>query len=60
MDKEKLLELLRCAMVNCDNIPKVGTPMVHVVKHQIICALEIIEGEVESDDNKAIDPTAKL
>jgi hypothetical protein len=44
--KEQIIELLECAKVNCDNISKVGSVMVNIVKIQLDEAIKLL-GEEE-------------
>jgi hypothetical protein len=43
MDIEKAKESLECALINCDNIKRVGLVMVDVVKEQIRSAIKELE-----------------
>jgi len=45
MQTEQAIEMLRCALVNCDNIKKVGPVMIDIVKSQIEEALRLIDSE---------------
>jgi len=40
---EEAIELLRCAIINCDNVKKIGVSLIGLVKAQIEAALKIIE-----------------
>jgi hypothetical protein len=48
MSKEDVLEQLRCAEINCDNIKKAGLIYVEVVKMQIKEAIKLLENADES------------
>lgn len=47
--KEEIAELLECALINCDNIPKIGIAGVEIVKMQIQSALDLLEGEGDKE-----------
>ena len=57
MDKRKVIEMLQCALINCDNIRALGLTGVQIVKMQIQDALDLLsqdeatEGRGESDVN---------
>ena len=38
--KDKVIEFLRCALINCDNIERSGKAMVEIVKIQIEQAIQ--------------------
>jgi hypothetical protein len=50
IDTEKVVEILRCAEVNCDNVVKGGAVFAQIVKAQIQEAIEELEGEIVTDD----------
>lgn len=41
--REEIAELLECALINCDNIPKIGIAGVEIVKMQIQDAIDLLE-----------------
>ena len=43
----RAIELLECAQINCDNVKKLGLPMVDIVRMQIDEALKCLEDEEE-------------
>lgn len=45
MSNTNVIELLESALINCDNIMKVGPVMIEVVKEQIKAALEELEND---------------
>ena len=44
-NKAALIEVLRCALINCDNIRKLGPVGIDIVKMQIEGALELLQDE---------------
>lgn len=42
-NKEAIIEMLRCAEINCDNAERLGLPMVKLVKAQIQEALRLLQ-----------------
>ncbi|MBC7105664.1 MAG: hypothetical protein H5T97_06980 [Firmicutes bacterium] len=58
MDKKsELLELLRCALANCDNIMRLGPVGVEIVKLQINQAIDLVEDrqpQEERGDGRAV------
>jgi len=55
MDKSKVVEMLQCALINCDNVRALGLTGVQIVKMQIQEALDLLsqdeatEGQEEND-----------
>lgn len=45
MDKREIVELLQCALINCDNVRSLGMVGVEIVKTQIQSALDLLEEE---------------
>lgn len=45
MNKQELSELLECALINCDNVKKMGPVGIELVKMQIQQAIDMLEGE---------------
>ena len=45
MDKDKAIEFLECAKINCDNVLKLGLALLPVVKEQIQWAIDELEKE---------------
>lgn len=43
--EQELAEMLECALINCDNIPKIGLAGVEIVKLQINWALDLLKEE---------------
>ena len=54
-DIPKVVELLRCAVINCDNIKALGPKMLEFVKVQINEAIEILD----ADDRSLIEPSGE-
>jgi hypothetical protein len=44
-NEEQILEMLRCALVNCDNVARLGMVGVQIVKLQIQEAINNLEGK---------------
>jgi hypothetical protein len=42
------IESLLCAEINCDNVKRLGIPMVDIVKAQIQTAIRLLGGEPRS------------
>lgn len=47
---DEIREMLKCAIINCDNIPHLGAVGVEIVKVQIEVALEILDRK-NSEEN---------
>lgn len=47
---EEAVEMLRCAEVNCDNVPKVHGLMALIIKAQIQDAIKTLGGEIVTED----------
>lgn len=43
---DEAIEMLQCAEINCDNVPKLGTEFAKVVKMQIQEAMKLLTDEV--------------
>jgi hypothetical protein len=50
MKIDEIVEQLECALINCDNIKKVGTALIDLVKLQIQEALKLLR---EDNDEPA-------
>ena len=48
VDKEKVLEMLRCALVNCDNVKHLGSVGVDILRMQIQTAIDLIEDKEDA------------
>lgn len=53
MDKIKVMDLLRCAVINCDNVKRLGFPMLEFVKIQLNDALAEMQ-KVDAPDPEGI------
>lgn len=42
---DEAIEMLQCAEINCDNVKKLGTSFVELVKSQIQDAIKLLEEE---------------
>lgn len=48
---DRAIEYLECALINCNNVKKLGLPILEIVKQQIQSALDVLEEvEEERDD----------
>lgn len=45
--KDEVIEMLRCALINCDNIRALGSMGIDIVKMQVQSAIDMIEGKEE-------------
>ena len=50
IDVNKAIEMLCCAEVNCDNVARLGSVGVQLVKAQIQDAIKELEGEIVTED----------
>ena len=46
-----VIEMLECALYNCDNVKKAGLPFVDIVKMQIQSAIDMLEESEGKDDS---------
>jgi hypothetical protein len=49
-DVDNVIEILRCAEVNCDNAPRLGMAGILIIKAQIQDAIKQLGGEIVSED----------
>ena len=54
MNKYEVIEMLECALINCNNIKKVGSVMIDMVALQIQSAIDLIN---EEEDNEIEEET---
>lgn len=50
IDTSEVIELLQCALANCDNVRRVGLPMLKAVEMQIQEALDILSRDEEAKE----------